>query len=124
MRRNELRVLRPNADGRAEGVKMAAAGSKKSLSMALSTLVRGQREKRVRRRRQTERPGVAEFGATKLPCVILDLNDAGARISVKDVSALPSRFQLCIIDTGEIRRATVAWRRGSEAGLSFPSARR
>lgn len=51
--------------------------------------------------------------------VVRDLNDAGARLSFGDASAVPSSFILRIGDDARARLASVRWRSASMVGVAF-----
>jgi hypothetical protein len=52
-------------------------------------------------------------------CVIRDLSPSGARVRITRTIELPSSVELLVIKDGLLFDATVAWRRGNEAGLVF-----
>lgn len=56
---------------------------------------------------------------TEIACIVTDISAGGARITFEGEAALPETVKLKIIQTGETRRARVAWQREKSAGLSF-----
>ena len=55
----------------------------------------------------------------KLGCLLLDLNDKGARIKMNWATALPDLVRLSIPSAGIARNAKVCWQTGAESGLEF-----
>jgi hypothetical protein len=55
-------------------------------------------------------------------CVITNISDRGAHISVADSEALPDSFVLLLAENGTTRRrCRVIWRRPREVGTKFDS---
>ncbi len=75
--------------------------------------------------RADKRRAIFRFGTliladqSQISCIIKDISENGARISVESADALPDRLILKLDYTGVRRRARIAWRRDQEAGLSF-----
>lgn len=55
----------------------------------------------------------------RIPCVIRDLSDGGARIGLSPRYALPGRFWIVVWHVEITRRARLVWRRGAFAGIAF-----
>jgi len=59
-------------------------------------------------------------GGARLPCVLWDISDAGARIAAARAGVLPDVFGLFLTKDGKSRRfCRVAWRRGGQLGVQF-----
>jgi hypothetical protein len=53
-------------------------------------------------------------------CLVQDISNSGARISVDDAGALPARLRLAFSRDARTGRACqVVWRRGKSAGVKF-----
>ena len=52
-------------------------------------------------------------------CVVRNLSEGGARLSLGDTSAVPSQFDLLITGEDAPRPATVRWREMTALGVSF-----
>jgi two-component system cell cycle response regulator len=78
-------------------------------------------DKRKERREATTWPGRIAYdrGAQLRECIVRDISKEGARLSLPNVRALPSEFELLILTTGEIFQAVAKWRRGREIGVYF-----
>jgi hypothetical protein len=78
-------------------------------------------EKRTSQRRFAKMPGqiVGDGGAGRCACVIQDMSLTGARLGFAAAQAVPDRFDLHILATGQIRRAEIKWRRGKQVGVHF-----
>lgn len=64
---------------------------------------------------------VAE-GIETVPCVVVDLTERGAGLSLDDMADLPARFHLALPLTDEHmdeRLVELRWRRGRAAGVLF-----
>ncbi|KMO31742.1 hypothetical protein VQ02_25480 [Methylobacterium variabile] len=55
----------------------------------------------------------------RVPCVVRDLSDGGAKIGISRRYALSRRFWIVIRHARVARRASLVWRRGEFAGISF-----
>jgi len=61
-------------------------------------------------------------GATSIPCVIVDLSDAGARLKVDPEHKLPEQFILVMSRDGLLnRRCRTVWRQEDQLGVNFVS---
>ncbi len=57
-----------------------------------------------------------------LTCVVEDISDSGARISIEDETRfVPSRIKLYIEDRQMVAKCQKVWRSGAEIGLRFTS---
>lgn len=54
-----------------------------------------------------------------LPCVIRDLSEHGARVSMEAAYGLPEIIVLRIDQTGVVKKAKVIWREDNDIGLQF-----
>ncbi|MBE7203384.1 MAG: pilus assembly protein PilZ [Parafilimonas terrae] len=63
--------------------------------------------------------GAVDPGGSEVGCLVWDVNEAGALIEVEDALGLPDRVRIRLAPETEPREASVAWRRGKRAGLSF-----
>jgi hypothetical protein len=54
-----------------------------------------------------------------LDCVIRDLSETGARLTISEAVAVPEAMELYIPNREEVHRARVEWRAGNEIGVSF-----
>ncbi len=58
----------------------------------------------------------------RLPCVVVDLTEQGAGLSIDETAELPERFHLALPLTDEHldeRLVELRWRRGGAAGVRF-----
>src|SRR4051794_6468044 len=60
-------------------------------------------------------------GQSTLDCLIRNLSDTGAKLSVSAVVILPDCFDL-LISKSVTRRMRMAWQRGDEIGVRFEDA--
>lgn len=84
----------------------------------------GERRREQRKQRRTRRRQAAwvvlDGGVAKIPCVLWDISEGGARIAAAHGNALPDVFGLFLSKDGNSRRfCQVAWRRGSQLGVRF-----
>ena len=59
---------------------------------------------------------------TVLPCLVVDLTEQGAGLSLEETARLPARFHLALPLTDEHhdeRLVELRWRRGQAAGVRF-----
>ncbi|MEX0852327.1 MAG: PilZ domain-containing protein, partial [Bauldia sp.] len=77
--------------------------------------------RRAERRNRVFKRGRIIFGDgfSTLDCMIRDLSQRGARISVEDQLTVPSKFSFAILDTGEVYAAIRRWQQGRSIGLEF-----
>ena len=52
-------------------------------------------------------------------CIVTDLSTRGARIGLASDTALPLRFELEFLPTGQRVPVQLIWQRGPEAGVQF-----
>src|SRR5882762_4908322 len=63
---------------------------------------------------------VALEGGGRIPCVVWDMSDGGARIAAARANALPDVFALFLTKDGKsCRFCRVAWRRSGQLGVRF-----
>jgi hypothetical protein len=63
---------------------------------------------------------VLDGGTARIPCVLWDISEGGARIAAAHGNALPDVFGLFLTKDGKSRRfCQVVWRRGSQLGVRF-----
>jgi hypothetical protein len=63
---------------------------------------------------------VLDGGVAKIPCVLWDISEGGARIAAAHGGALPDVFGLFLNRDGKSRRfCQVVWRRGHQLGVRF-----
>jgi len=58
-------------------------------------------------------------GDEKIPCLIRNMSQGGALLSLSNAHSLPSEFVLSIPTRGQIYRSKTAWRSMTEAGVEF-----
>lgn len=58
-------------------------------------------------------------GFSAFECVVRNLSDGGARLSLAETFGLPKTFRLMIAGEGTARIAQVVWRRQDAIGVSF-----
>lgn len=77
----------------------------------------------LRKKKRTHRRQAAWVvleGGCRIPCVVWDLSDEGARIAAARANALPDVFALFLTHDGKSRRfCRAVWRRGGQLGLRF-----
>lgn len=55
-----------------------------------------------------------------IECVISDMSDTGARLSINTPITLPQRFKLWLDKTGKVdRECEIVWMHGSQVGVHF-----
>ncbi len=82
-------------------------------------VLRNLRKTKRTRRRQAAWV-VLDGGCAKLPCVLWDVSETGARIAAAHGSALPDVFGLFLSNDGKSRRfCQVVWRRAGQLGVRF-----
>lgn len=76
-------------------------------------------------KRATDRRTVYRFARLVLPdrstvnCIIKDVSPGGAKVVIEGAITMPPKVILKIDQTGESKRAKVAWQRDTEVGLQF-----
>jgi hypothetical protein len=80
-------------------------------------------DKRKARRHRLRRDAWVMLEANqRCECVITNISDRGAHISVADSEALPDSFVLLLAENGATRRrCRVIWRKPREIGIKFDS---
>src|SRR3954469_20661584 len=57
-------------------------------------------------------------------CVVSDISDSGARLSVENAASLPDEFLLFLSSRGTAsRKCRVVWRKTKQIGVEFPLSR-
>ncbi len=81
----------------------------------------GSTERRNEQRHRVFKGGHIAFngGYSAFECVVRDLSEHGARLAFGEFAAVPNEFDLAIKGEGGRRHASVAWRAGSLAGVTF-----
>jgi hypothetical protein len=76
--------------------------------------------RKAKRTQRRQAAWVVLDGGARLPCVLWDISDAGARIAAARASVLPDVFGIFLTKDGKARRfCRVAWRRGGQLGVQF-----
>ena len=73
-------------------------------------------------RRSLRQPGwiTLEGGFAARPCLVEDLSESGARVTVEDNNTLPAKLRLAFTrDARNGRPCEVVWRRGRTVGIKF-----
>ncbi len=63
--------------------------------------------------------GAVEIDSGEVDCLVWDINDTGALIEFEEPIDLPERIRVRLAPEATPRAATIAWRKGLRAGLSF-----
>jgi hypothetical protein len=63
---------------------------------------------------------VYDGGRSRMPCVIRNLSDTGAKIEVSSVAKVPRTFDL-VVDRVRPQSCVVVWRAVKELGVQFQS---
>lgn len=58
-------------------------------------------------------------GMGAVPCVVRNLSETGAKLTLSESVALPTHFDLVIAQKNVAHRCELRWRRGEEAGVAF-----
>jgi hypothetical protein len=74
---------------------------------------------RRRVRIPTKKAAIITKGTTKIACVIRDLTEDGAGLSVTATKDVPEHFILTVQGEEEGRACTVRWREPTKLGVSF-----
>jgi hypothetical protein len=83
-----------------------------------------ERRPEQRKARRTPRRNAAwivlSSAAARIPCVLWDISDSGARVAAARASTLPQVFCLLLDNDGKSRRfCRVMWRKGGQVGVRF-----
>src|SRR5262245_64896306 len=83
-----------------------------------------ERARELRKSKRTRRRNAAwivlDSDGARIPCVLWDISDGGARIAAARASALPAVFCLFLSKDGKSRRyCRVVWRNGGQIGIRF-----
>lgn len=63
---------------------------------------------------------VFDGGRTRMPCIIRNLSESGAKIEVASVARVPRTFDL-VVDNVRPQSCVVVWRSVKELGVQFQS---
>ena len=76
-------------------------------------------------RLRTLKSGKAVFndGNSVVDCVVRDLSESGAKLKVVSVVGIPDHFSLLLEGERNGRACSIAWRKGSELGVTFDQTR-
>jgi hypothetical protein len=77
--------------------------------------------KRISPRQRVLKSGKIVFagGSFSIDCTIRNLSDTGARLQVPTTVAIPDKFTLVDVQTGNRRDAKVVWRKNDLMGVHF-----
>lgn len=77
------------------------------------------RDRRRSPRRSSDMSGVIVVGAAKqrLPCVVRNISDGGAKLEIFELSSIPLHFELLV--DGKLIACRLAWRGHRELGVEF-----
>jgi hypothetical protein len=73
-------------------------------------------------RKSLRQPGwiTLDGGFAARPCVVQDMSNSGAKITIDDSNALPAKLRLAFArDARTGRNCEVVWRRGKVVGIKF-----
>ena len=78
-------------------------------------------ERRTEQRRRVLKGAVLSFnnGYSSFECVLRNVSEHGAKLSLGETFGLPTKFSLAISGEAHARVARVRWRRQTEIGISF-----
>jgi GGDEF domain-containing protein len=111
----EDQTPRPARPGERSSVAAAAGATGQASVGHRSENRRSERRHRVFKRGRI----IFGDGFSTIDCMIRDLSQRGARISVEDQLSVPSRFSFAVLDSGEVYIAARRWQRGRSIGLEF-----
>lgn len=77
-------------------------------------------ERRMAPRRNTHVEAVIAFGRARLPCIIRNVSDTGAKLEVARVAGIPDIFVLHVAGHRP-QTCRVAWRALKEMGVEYQS---
>jgi hypothetical protein len=90
------------------------------VEVGVSRDTRREQRKAKRTHRRQAAWVVLDGGVAKIPCVLWDISEGGARIAAAHGGALPAVFGLFLNKDGKSRRfCQVVWRRGTQLGVRF-----
>jgi hypothetical protein len=90
------------------------------VEVGVSRDTRREQRKAKRAHRRQAAWVVLDGGVAKIPCVLWDISEGGARIAAAHGGALPAVFGLFLSKDGKSRRfCQVVWRRGTQLGVRF-----
>ncbi len=80
-------------------------------------------EKRTSRRKHLQFPAriLSEHSNDPVPCLLTDISETGARVSLQSADKLPETETVTLVlsTQGVKRRCRIAWREGSDMGMEF-----
>lgn len=76
-------------------------------------------EKRNTLRRRILKAGAIEFGGGAIDCVVRNLSETGAALSVQSPVGIPPEFNLIVAADNLNRRCQVVWRKENRIGIRF-----
>ena len=78
-------------------------------------------ERRIAPRRNTFIEATIAFGFSRVPCIVRNVSDSGAKLEVAKVTGIPDRFEL-IVPGHRPQPCRVAWRAMKELGVEYQPA--
>ena len=79
-------------------------------------------ERRIAPRRDTYIEATISIGFSKLPCIVRNVSDSGAKLEVAKVNAVPDRFTLNV-PGHHPQPCRVVWRALKEIGVAYETPR-
>ncbi|MEO6380656.1 MAG: PilZ domain-containing protein [Nitrobacter sp.] len=76
-------------------------------------------EYRAAPRKRTLKTGTIEFGGGGIDCIVRNMSDTGAALSVESPVGIPSEFKLVIAADQVSRVCRVVWRKENRIGIRF-----
>ena len=76
-------------------------------------------EHRIAPRKRVLKAGTIEFGGGGIDCIVRNLSDTGAALSVESPVGIPSEFNLVVVADEVNRRCRVVWRKENRIGITF-----
>jgi len=82
---------------------------------------RGREQRRAKRTRRRNAAWIGlGNGGTRIPCVLWDISDTGARLAAPRTNVLPATFHLLLSKEGHLqRKCRVVWRNDRQVGVRF-----
>ena len=76
-------------------------------------------ENRIAPRKRVLKAGEIEFGGGAIDCVVRNLSETGAALSVESPVGIPAEFNLIVASDHVNRRCRLAWRKENRIGITF-----